>query len=297
MANDDAKQRSQARRIGELLTDVKTALAVLAIVAYVVLRVAYGQFYGAFRLTPDDLGLGYLELLAQSALGAAALLIFSGLLISILLAALAGLMAVIAGNSPGRAGIPPRWAIRVAAIALASVLVVLVLVDIIAPATAVSILLVGLASVAAGVARRHLAADEPDPGAVTLQWLRRDIAPLIAVLAIMIGGAILVSDGVTAGTAARAGQSTRSLTLYGVPVVSWRADAATLTWTARDVSPVLRPLAGDCLMYLGQSNGTVFVYHPGPARRGTYRIPAATVLVRTVPDADCVRNKLSPSRP
>jgi hypothetical protein len=151
MADDDAEERSQVRRIGEWLTDVKTTLAVLAVVAYALLRIAYGQYYAAFRLTPDDLGLGYLELLAQSALGAVALLIFTGLLISILFAAFAGLLAVIAGNSPLRAGIPPGWAIRVTAIMLTAALGALVLVDLVALTTAVSILLFGLTAVAVGV--------------------------------------------------------------------------------------------------------------------------------------------------
>jgi hypothetical protein len=112
-----------------------------------------------------------------------------------------------------------------------------------------------------------------------------------------VGGGILASEGATTGRAALTGHSTRNLTLYGMPLVSWRADAATLTWTARYVDPELRPLARDCVMYLGESKGTVFVYYPGSAGSGTYRIPAAMVVVRAVPGADCVRNGLSTSGP
>jgi len=33
---------------------------------YVVLRIAYGRFYAPLGLSPDDLGVGYLELLTQA---------------------------------------------------------------------------------------------------------------------------------------------------------------------------------------------------------------------------------------
>ncbi len=55
------------------LTDPRTALALLGLALYAVMRVAYGRFYEPFGLSPDELGLSYLELLAQSALGAVVL--------------------------------------------------------------------------------------------------------------------------------------------------------------------------------------------------------------------------------
>ena len=63
------------------LVDVKTLLAVFGLALYAILRIAYGRFYAAFGLSPDDLGLGYVELLAQSAIGAVVLLAVFGLLI------------------------------------------------------------------------------------------------------------------------------------------------------------------------------------------------------------------------
>ena len=55
-------------------TDPRTVLTVLGIVLYAVLRIAYSVFYSNFGLTPDDLGLGYLDLLIQSAVGTVLLL-------------------------------------------------------------------------------------------------------------------------------------------------------------------------------------------------------------------------------
>lgn len=50
-------------------TSASGVLAVLGIVLYAVLRIAYSFFYSPFGLRPDDLGLGYLDLLVQSAVG------------------------------------------------------------------------------------------------------------------------------------------------------------------------------------------------------------------------------------
>ena len=56
-------------------TDARTVLALLGVVLYAVLRIAYSLFYNNFGLTPDDLGLGYIDLLIQSAVGTVILLV------------------------------------------------------------------------------------------------------------------------------------------------------------------------------------------------------------------------------
>jgi hypothetical protein len=56
-------------------TEGTTAVAVVGFVLYATLRVAYVRFYAPFGLSPDDLGLGYIELIAQSAIGALLLLL------------------------------------------------------------------------------------------------------------------------------------------------------------------------------------------------------------------------------
>ena len=70
-----------------LLDAVRTNPRVLALVAgllvYAVLRVAYVSFYQPFGLSPDDLGFGYLDLLAQAAVGTVALTLVLGALVSI----------------------------------------------------------------------------------------------------------------------------------------------------------------------------------------------------------------------
>jgi hypothetical protein len=65
----------EEKTLTDRVTDVRTVLAVLGLLLYGVLRVAYSRFYGELGLAPDDLGLGYLELLVQSAVGAVGLLV------------------------------------------------------------------------------------------------------------------------------------------------------------------------------------------------------------------------------
>ena len=70
----EADGRSFLESFPRWATDAPTVLAVLGIVLYAVLRIAYSLFYNNFGLTPDDLGLSYLDLLIQSAVGTVILL-------------------------------------------------------------------------------------------------------------------------------------------------------------------------------------------------------------------------------
>jgi hypothetical protein len=65
----------EEKTLTDRVTDIRTVLAALGLLLYGVLRVTYSRFYGELGLAPDDLGLGYIELLVQSAVGAVGLLI------------------------------------------------------------------------------------------------------------------------------------------------------------------------------------------------------------------------------
>jgi hypothetical protein len=71
-----------------------------------------------------------------------------------------------------------------------------------------------------------------------------------------------------------------------VRVTSRGAEAATLSWTMTPTDPTLRALGHACLMYLGQSGDTLFVYTPNQSRPVTFRAPAAAVI-SIFPDARC----------
>jgi hypothetical protein len=72
-----------------------------------------------------------------------------------------------------------------------------------------------------------------------------------------------------------------ALTVLGLRVTSWGAEEATVSWTSSQISPDLRPLAARCLMYLGQSAGTGFVYNPDTHE--VVRIPTAVSAVHIRP--------------
>src|SRR5436309_386329 len=71
---DDASASPVARWL-ERMPDVRAVLAVLGLLFYAILRIAYSAFYGRFGLSPDDLGLGYVDLLVQSMVGTSIVLV------------------------------------------------------------------------------------------------------------------------------------------------------------------------------------------------------------------------------
>ena len=77
-----------------------------------------------------------------------------------------------------------------------------------------------------------------------------------------------------------------SFTVLGFRVTTWGAEDATVSWTSNQIAADLRPLAGRCLMYLGQSNGTAFLYLV--STHEVFRVPTAVAVVRTRP-AVCSR--------
>src|SRR5690242_13321534 len=79
---------SRLTRSGQwLVRNPIAALTVVGAVTYGLVRLAYSLFYSQLGLTPEDVGLGYQELLAQSAVSLIVLLVI-GFVLS-LLAALA----------------------------------------------------------------------------------------------------------------------------------------------------------------------------------------------------------------
>ncbi|MGZ4234262.1 MAG: hypothetical protein ACXVUE_08205 [Solirubrobacteraceae bacterium] len=99
------------RRWPRLTPDIRTALALLGLLFYAVLRVAYSVFYNRFGLSPDDLGLSYVDLLVQSAVGTSVLLLLVVAGTSILFAEFVGIGAAWGDIRRARKGEPEyTWA-------------------------------------------------------------------------------------------------------------------------------------------------------------------------------------------
>jgi hypothetical protein len=72
-----AKSKSDPRAF--LVSNALAIVTVAGVVTYGILRVAYFQFYNNFGLKPEDVGLGYIEVLGQSVTGMIILLLLSSI--------------------------------------------------------------------------------------------------------------------------------------------------------------------------------------------------------------------------
>jgi hypothetical protein len=78
----------------------------------------------------------------------------------------------------------------------------------------------------------------------------------------------------------RRGDAVRREDFAGMPFLALRAEPAQVVWLGE------RPAAlapRDCVMYLGQADGTVVVFEPDADT--VVRIPAGSVAIKTNPDA------------
>ena len=137
---------------------------------------------------------------------------------------------------------------------------------------------------------RGLGHDPAPPDAAAERRWRGGIAA-IAVVALLLAGATLIGQADIDADAVADGRAAHPQFL-GVQLTSWGAERAALSWTTDNVDAALRPLAGACVMYLGQSEGTIFLAQGG----ATLRIPASIASVRIVPGARCERGSREPVR-
>jgi hypothetical protein len=347
----EADGRSFLESFPRWATDARTVLAVLGIVLYAVLRIAYSLFYNNFGLTPDDLGLSYLDLLIQSAVGTVILLMVMFVVAALVVSVYVGMFGQLRmqirmlwnnffrmrhAKSTGSErrpsakqeseSVPPRsrdrpgrrvlaaivaigsLAVGVAAVALVEKVVgqqVFVLSFVVISAVwalrlGFKIIYRGLTSVRSHsemlwVPIPHSRADlgssrrPHDFRLVKIgeknraRWVRGLAAIAVATLGFAI--LLLFARAESDATRVQDGHPS-SFTVLGFRVTTWGAEDATVSWTSNQIAADLRPLAGRCLMYLGQSNGTAFLYLV--STHEVFRVPTAVAVVRTRP-AVCSR--------
>jgi hypothetical protein len=285
------RQHSAATRTGVRVADASAVLAIFAVLLYAMLRIAYTRFYGPLGLTPDDLGLGYAQLLAQSALGAVALL-------SLSLAAVATVVAMAVGMThlvrQDRLSLPiaaPRWVGQVlwlAVGALAGVGSSVWALSSDPPAWAIAVMSPAFAAaLVVGIdrVRRGLAGELTIRAKPTRAWWRAGV--LATLIAVGLITTTVLSRQADVGVLVVQGGGAVHPSLLHTRIISWGADAATLTWTTNPSDRALRSLAGRCLLHLGQFDGTLFLYSPSAHPPATYRVPAALAVVRILPNARC----------
>jgi hypothetical protein len=304
----------EASGLGGALTHAKTALALLALLTYAVLRVVYGRFYGAFGLSPDDLGLGYAELLAQAALAMAALLVLQAVVVTLVAVLWIGMLVELIPDARrlwarlrGR-DVPareeddtPEWV----GLTIFGAFVLLVALSVVTGDSAIAgngllaIVIGGLAVSYVGLVARGIAqARRGVSGELTLHgrpmtaWWRGGVAAIVvAITAAATATLVLAADDDV--DAVREGRSAH-FTRLGVRLVSWGAEPATIAWTSADAGGELRSLANECLMYLGQHDGTLLLYSPHAQQPATHRVPASLATVSIAPGRRCRRGDNRP---
>ena len=217
------------------------ALLVLGVVAELVLRGVYAQFYSALGLAPEDVGLGYGDLLplAAATLAVAAAAAAAGLLYVALLTYAAALAITLRG---GR--LPSG---------LRAVLLPAELVAHEGPIDVAAALRAALAG-----ARRV--------GVLLLA------GGLLAALAFVVGLYAGAAD--EAGSVIQGGDARRG-TVLGVPLPSIHAERVVVRWM-HDRVPDAVPDVGRCT-YLGQAGGTTVLYDVD--HRRALRLPTDAVAV------------------
>jgi hypothetical protein len=283
-------RQSAVRRWPRQTPDIRTVLAVLGLVFYAVLRIAYSVFYNDFGLSPDDLGLSYVDLLVQSAVGTSVLLLVVVGSASILFCEFVGLGATVGDIRRGAKGEPASGL-------TAAMTIVVVIAGLCAAAAdavgahAVAGALLTVAAIVVAIwatVRGWIVIERGVRSHDTAQRTRRRrwrwFVAVAILLAVAVAIAGLISQAKSDATRVHDGHPA-SFTVLGVRVTSWGAEQATVSWTSNQVAAELRPLAGRCLMYFGQSAGTNFLYRPDTHE--VVRIPVAVSTVHIRPPS-CV---------
>jgi hypothetical protein len=316
-APDDAQPKSALRQpmlaLGTwALGNPLSVVTALGLCLYGFLRYVYARFYGPLGVKPEEVGLGYGEILAQSVTG---LLLFSALMFLLLFitAALFIIAALVWGGffSTVLADIRRDWRNGLWYLAgLAMVILVGWAVETFGLGTLIVVwlALVAVAAVVRAIQNRsshnNMRPDESmstpavtskgkqstttirrPPATASGQWQAQSLFAsrgwrwsifAAFLVTIVIVAVTLVLEAQGGATRVLRGEAWRS-TFRGMPMTSMQALPATIAWSSS--SPPSGLHLGDdyCLLYLGESNGITVLYDAGAHR--SIRLPSSDVIV------------------
>lgn len=110
----------------------------------------------------------------------------------------------------------------------------------------------------------------------------QQVAPLVAVLLVLIGIGLLVWGVWDVTGKAYDGQAVTSVNAGPLQVLGLRAEPATVWWLPDRIPADPSITSGECFLYLGQANGTTVLFDPGPPTVQTIRVQTADVVVNVV---------------
>jgi hypothetical protein len=244
---------------------------------YALLRVFYSHFYWKLGLQPEDVGLGYAQILEQSLIA---------LILLMLVGAVSFSVFVLIPDRVFHPLYARRWLVLISVIAIAGLLLVHLQLNVDPHSgPTVSVFIVFIAFVFVGVAYRiqramtQVSADrttDRGPSAWAVIMLSYGLITLILlVLFAMDDIAADVKNGKTAHYA-----------LLDQPLLSVGGDPATVYWPATPLPPSPQPPQTPppyqhCLMYIGQANGSTIFYDA--ETKTAIRVPSNTIIVQTHP--------------
>lgn len=240
---------------------------VAGFIAYVLLRLMYTRYLSEFNLRPEDLGLGYLEVITSS-LGA----VVVGLGFPLLIAR--GAISIVGDERQ-------RWP-GLLVVALGLTVTALVPSHSALRALGIVTLVAILWSVV------PIPRVPRPPRDLSL----RALVIVTAVLATTAMAVTVLRAAEISGRAARFGVATKEVTALGLPFIGFKPTAVHLKWTDQRPNASL-PI---CPMYIGQHEGTLYVFDV--LEQETVRIPASRVVALVPPrprdqdPSDCLRKSL-----
>jgi hypothetical protein len=299
----------QAGRTGQAMDRLKSvpweAWAVLGAIVYGLLRIDYALFYGRFGVAPEEVGLGYFEVLAQSVVGTLMqiLLQFLFVLFVVVYASLLwkGLKRI-GQRGRGVFGRFKEGAWRSVRYVLHRLLIVAVLVSVVVLLRMVKGTTTIVVVVGAGIAlawlfglgvENPLRAPDTQPAVEEAPPLWQAVwgeATRFArwALTVSVVGVLLVLLPYWAfrnGTAVQHGESSDLTSFPGAPFFpTWGAQPAVVSWVDGTPPASLMAAQGHCLMYMGSARGTTVLYDVDA--RQTLRLPSNALAISVAPSAN-----------
>ena len=254
---------------------------------YGVLRLAYSMFYEQLGLRPEDVGLGYAEILSQTLSG----LILMGTLFLVMMAGLVLFYAFLyKGMTDDRAqlakrrepvasrsaGSRRRWAWPQVAVLILSLTLCTILAlgfIVLVPGRIKDLLgTVIVAVVVMSLIGRGLVLSTRKGWREFARSIRVPAFVVLGISSILVFSTYFLAARLD-GAAARRGHAVSS-TLGPFPVASWGASHATVIWPT-GAAPEGFP--SDCLMYIGEGNGKTILFDVRGQR--SVRVPSAGLIV------------------
>lgn len=294
------KDRLIARLTESASANPLSALTGLGLIFYVLLRIVHSRFYGALGITPEEVGLGYAQTIAQSVIGIGGLF-----LIGMVYAVTVGPILEVVGRLMMMSFLEivriirlRRWRVLLGGVLLGSLvgaiwLTVLYISDgeSGAPLETRDLILLMVFTILLGagsLGARRVLGESPQPTwhalspppAVSLKktWhiiSRRGRAVPVTIMSLLVFEVIAV----TAST--DAARVKEGLEVHGI-LGSWSATHVKVAWPVGDKYERLKhSQETNCLLYVGQSNG-IGIFYDATGKEGlAFRVPMGQLIFRS----------------